>query len=236
MATQTFAELMRPGRRSPDPVSLYLDQLSPGSRRVMRASLVLIADTLSRGQFSAADFPWSRATYADAARLRSWLQKTYAPATVARHLCAWRCVLREAWRLGELSTDSYQRARDVRAPKKERRTLAVCCAPTRSPPFSPSKTPRRGTFGTPPWSRCWRDAGCAGPSWPTWPLTTLTLLAGACRAMRQGGTSPRPHGPLAAPPIRPAMGGSQGDPGAAPSSVQLGIRAGCSSAVSRRPP
>ena len=118
MPKQTFAKRTRRRRSSPDPVSLYLDQLSPGSRRVMRASLELIADTLSRGRFSAADFPWSKATYADAARLRSWLQKTYAPATTARHLCAWRCVLRESWRLGDLSTDSYLRSRDVRAPKK----------------------------------------------------------------------------------------------------------------------
>jgi site-specific recombinase XerC len=118
MTAQTFADSRRPGRRSLDPVALYLDQLAPGSRRVMRASLELIADTLSGGRFGAADFPWSSATYAEAARLRSWLQKTYAPSTTARHLCAWRCVLREAWRLGDLSTDSYLRARDVRAPKK----------------------------------------------------------------------------------------------------------------------
>jgi integrase len=118
MTAQTFADSKRPDRTSLDPVSLYLDQLSPGSRRVMHASLELIADTLSGGQFSAADFPWSRASYADAARLKSWLQKTYAPATTARHLCAWRCVLREAWRLGDLCTDSYLRARDVKASKK----------------------------------------------------------------------------------------------------------------------
>jgi integrase/recombinase XerD len=118
MPEQPFAERKRRRRSSPDAVSLYLDQLSPGSRRVMRASLELIADTLSRGRFSAADFPWGKATYADAARLRSWLEKTYSPATTARHLCAWRCVLREAWRLGDLCTDSYLRARDVQAPRK----------------------------------------------------------------------------------------------------------------------
>ena len=103
---------------APDAVSAYLQQLAPGSRRVMAGSLELIADALSQGQVSAADYPWGGATYADAVRLRAWLARGCAPATAARHLCAWRCVLREAWRLGQMPTDAYLRARDVRAPRR----------------------------------------------------------------------------------------------------------------------
>ena len=102
----------------PSAVDAYLQQLAPGSRRVMASSLELIADALSGGRASAADFPWGKATYADAVRLREWLTRGYAPATAARHLCAWRCVLREAWRLQQMPTDAYLRARDVRAPRR----------------------------------------------------------------------------------------------------------------------
>jgi site-specific recombinase XerC len=99
-------------------VDAYLQQLAPTSRRVMRNSLERIADALSQGKLSAPDFPWGNSTYSDAVRLRAWLTRGYAPATAARHLCAWRCVLREAWRLGLMPTDNYLRARDVRAPRR----------------------------------------------------------------------------------------------------------------------
>lgn len=101
-----------------NPVATYLLQLSPGSRRVMAASLEVIANALSRGDHRASDFPWAAATYTDAVRLRTWLVRGYRPSTAARHLCAWRCVLREAWRLGQMSTDAYLRARDIRAPRQ----------------------------------------------------------------------------------------------------------------------
>ncbi|MGI8610500.1 MAG: site-specific integrase [Candidatus Dormibacteria bacterium] len=100
------------------PVDTYLAQLSPGSRRVMAQSLEVIADALSQGKSTAADFPWQKATYRDAVRLRAWLIRGYATSTAARHLTAWRCVLRETWRHGQMSTDSYMRARDVRSPRQ----------------------------------------------------------------------------------------------------------------------
>ena len=99
------------------PANLYLEQLAPSSRRVMATSVRTIADALSRGEHTAEDYPWNKATYADAVRLRAWLVRGYSPATVARHLTAWRCVLREAWRTGAMSTDDYLRARDIRAPR-----------------------------------------------------------------------------------------------------------------------
>ena len=102
----------------PNPVDAYLQHLAPTSRRVMRASLERIADALSQGRVPAADFPWGSSTYSDAVRLRAWLCRGHAPATAARHLSAWRCVLREAWRLGLMPTEQYLRARDVRAPRR----------------------------------------------------------------------------------------------------------------------
>jgi hypothetical protein len=41
----------------PSAVDAYLQQLVPGSRRVMQSSLELVADALSQGNASAAEFP-----------------------------------------------------------------------------------------------------------------------------------------------------------------------------------
>ncbi|MHB8509460.1 MAG: hypothetical protein ACYDGR_12565 [Candidatus Dormibacteria bacterium] len=41
----------------------------------------MLTSALSQGRASAADFPWGKATYADAVRLREWLTRGYAPAT-----------------------------------------------------------------------------------------------------------------------------------------------------------
>ncbi len=100
------------------PVDTYLSRLSSGSRRVMAASLEVVADALSNGQLDAAGYAWAGATYGDAIRLRTWLVRAYAPSTAGRHLCAWRGVLRECWRLGDMSTDAYLRATDVSAPSR----------------------------------------------------------------------------------------------------------------------
>jgi integrase/recombinase XerD len=121
-----FATPHPPDRPCLDPVCLYLDQLAPGSRRVMRASLELIADCLSQGRHSARAFAWHKSSYADAARLKSWLERTYAPSTTARHLSAWRGVLRECWGLG-MDSNRYLRAVSVRCrrggPRRPQRLL-----------------------------------------------------------------------------------------------------------------
>ena len=112
------AQMFAPRTAATGPIDTYLSRLSPGSRRVMAASLEVIADTLSQGRLDAAGYPWAGATYSDAIRLRSWLVRAYAPSTAGRHLCAWRGVLRECWRLGKMSTDAYLRATDVSAPSR----------------------------------------------------------------------------------------------------------------------
>ncbi len=121
-----FATPHPPDRPCLDPVCLYLDQLAPSSRRVMRSSLELIADCLSNGRQSAATFPWHASSYADATRLRFWLERTYAPATTARHLSAWRGVLKECWGLG-MDSDRYLRAVSVRCrrggPRRRQRLM-----------------------------------------------------------------------------------------------------------------
>src|SRR5690606_19115375 len=56
---------------------------------------------------------WSALRYPHVQALRTRLMATYAPATVNAMLAALRGVLKEAWRLGQLSAEDYQRAVDV---------------------------------------------------------------------------------------------------------------------------
>lgn len=96
------------------PVAVYLARLAPGSRPVMRSALGSAAGLLSQGQLEdVRAFPWADLRYPHLMALRALLAERYAPATANRLLCAVRGVLREAWRLGQLSTEDYHRARDV---------------------------------------------------------------------------------------------------------------------------
>lgn len=102
------------------PAAVYLARLATGSRRSMRAALDRIAALAAPGTPVEA-FPWSRLRYAHTQALRARLvEQGLAPSTVARHLAALRGVLREAWQLGQLSTDDYTRAAAVQAPRGSR--------------------------------------------------------------------------------------------------------------------
>src|SRR5262249_37912244 len=66
---------------------------------------------------------WSALRHSHTSAVRDWLARQteprldakarYAPATVNRMLAALRGVLKEAWRLGEMSAEDYFRASDV---------------------------------------------------------------------------------------------------------------------------
>lgn len=102
------------------PAAVYLGRLATGSRRSMRAALDRIAALAAPGT-SVEIFPWSRLRYVHTQALRARLvEQGLAPSTVARHLAALRGVLREAWQLGQLSTDDFTRAAAVQAPRGSR--------------------------------------------------------------------------------------------------------------------
>lgn len=102
-----------------NPVALYLARLAPGSRRTQSEALKQIARWLH------ADDPysvrWSELRYEHTIALRTMTiespldetGKTRQPSTVNRYLAALRGVLKEAWRLGLMSTDDYMRAKEV---------------------------------------------------------------------------------------------------------------------------
>jgi len=64
--------------------------------------------------------PWEKLEYQHIQAIRSKLLETASPATANRYLTALRRVLKEAWRLGYISAEEYQRAADVPSVKGER--------------------------------------------------------------------------------------------------------------------
>jgi site-specific recombinase XerD len=61
----------------------------------------------------AEEFPWADLDYATTLRLRQALVARYAPATANLALAALRGVLREAWRLGDMSNETFKRVSDL---------------------------------------------------------------------------------------------------------------------------
>jgi integrase len=58
--------------------------------------------------------PWGALRYQHTQAVRAKLGEQYTAATANRHLAALRGVLKEAWRLGYMSAEDYQRAVDIR--------------------------------------------------------------------------------------------------------------------------
>jgi site-specific recombinase XerD len=99
-----------------DPYRVYLDSLtSADSRRTMRGCLDRIARVLSgEDTVTGAGQPWHLLRYEHTVRIRTVLTaQGWSPAHVNKHLVALRRVLREAWRLGLMSAEDYQRAADL---------------------------------------------------------------------------------------------------------------------------
>lgn len=100
------------------PVTVYLGSLAPGSRRTMRQVLNLAASTISPGA-NATSISWSTVGYQQVAVIRSKLSG-YAPSTANKTLAAIRGVLRQAFALGQLDPERYQRAISVKSVRGER--------------------------------------------------------------------------------------------------------------------
>jgi site-specific recombinase XerD len=96
------------------PAKVYLARLAPGSRRAIGEALERLAQLLSGGRQTAETLPWHQLRYQHAQAVRAALAEHYAAATVNKHLAALRGVLKEAWRLGHLSAEEYERAADVK--------------------------------------------------------------------------------------------------------------------------
>lgn len=100
------------------PAAVYLASLSsPRSRRVMEQALravVSILQDIDMEKASILSVDWGTLRYPHTAAIRAQLAEEYAPATANRTLSALRGVLKEAWRLGYMSAEDYQRAIDIK--------------------------------------------------------------------------------------------------------------------------
>jgi site-specific recombinase XerD len=94
------------------PAAVYLATLRPTGRRSMHHALRVIADLASGGkQSDPLAFPWASLRYQHTAAIVAALgQLGYRPATINRTLAALRGVLKQAWNLGQMDSESYHRA------------------------------------------------------------------------------------------------------------------------------
>lgn len=103
-----------------NPALVYLASLkSDHSKRAMRQSLAVIAGIVLPGCAVEA-FPWHLLRYQHTQALRVKLADTTGAPSANRHLYALRGVLKEAWRLGLMSADDYQRAVDLKPVRGEK--------------------------------------------------------------------------------------------------------------------
>lgn len=95
-----------------NPAAVYLATLGIGGRRTMRQALDVIAEMIT-GSPECLFINWAALRYQHTAAVRAVLASRYQPATANKMLSALRGVLRQAWKLGQMSAEDYQRARDV---------------------------------------------------------------------------------------------------------------------------
>jgi len=99
-----------------NPAAVYLAALRPTGQRSQRQALNVIAGLLTGGrQPDCLAMDWSPVRYQHTAAIRSQLVTHYKAATVNKFLCALRGVMKEAWRLGLITAEDYQRAADVKS-------------------------------------------------------------------------------------------------------------------------
>jgi site-specific recombinase XerD len=114
----TLATFTRPLPLDEHPAAVYLTSLaSDQSRRVMEQTLRIVAAILTGQESRTADvlaINWAAMRYQHTAAIRARLIEQYSPATANRALSALRGVLKEAWRLEQMTAEDYQRAVDVR--------------------------------------------------------------------------------------------------------------------------
>ncbi|MBF6611848.1 MAG: tyrosine-type recombinase/integrase [Chloroflexi bacterium] len=102
-------------RADQHPAGVYLARLAPGSRRTIGESLNAIAALLTNYRCNMQTLDWSALRYQHTAAIRALLAELYSPATANKMLAALRGVMREAWRLGQMSAEEFHRAADLPA-------------------------------------------------------------------------------------------------------------------------
>jgi site-specific recombinase XerD len=102
-----------PSQADQNPAAVYLASLKQSSRRPQLSALNVMAKILGGDQATAANLPWAGLRYQHTATIRAALLDGYKPATANRMLAALRGVLKQAWLLGLMSADEYQRSAEL---------------------------------------------------------------------------------------------------------------------------
>jgi site-specific recombinase XerD len=110
-------ELGQAGRTVANPAYSYLAHLADTGRRTRESTLKKVAGMLG-GELDS--IPWAELRYQHVTAIRTMLtERGLAPATVNKYLAAVRGVMREAWRLGLVDAETYQRIVAVEGVKGE---------------------------------------------------------------------------------------------------------------------
>ncbi|MCT9930384.1 tyrosine-type recombinase/integrase [Planotetraspora sp. A-T 1434] len=123
MNAPAIPERLPDEQAAPDPYFVYLDALqSPESKRTMRGCLDRIARLITGDpEATGAGQPWGLLRYEHTVRLRTLMREQgWSAAHVNKHLVALRRVLQEAWRLGLMTGEEFQRAADLPSYKHTR--------------------------------------------------------------------------------------------------------------------
>ncbi len=97
-----------------DPATVYLASLAEGSRDTMRHSLKTIARIATDGAIEEPEaFPFDGLRPHHVAAIRSRLAEDFAPATANKTLSALRGVLKAAWRMGLIDSETFHRTSDI---------------------------------------------------------------------------------------------------------------------------
>jgi site-specific recombinase XerC len=97
-----------------NPVAVYLASLRTNRSRItMHASLNIVAEILT-GNPDALACDWASVRYQQVLEVRTKLAERYSPATVNKMLSGLRSTLNAAWRLGQITTEDYEKAVSVK--------------------------------------------------------------------------------------------------------------------------
>jgi site-specific recombinase XerC len=103
-----------------NPAVFYLASLrSNRSRITMHDSLNIVAGILT-GTTDAFACDWASVRYQQVLELRTRLAERYSPATVNKMLSGLRSTTKAAWRLGQITTEDYQKAVSVKRFRPEK--------------------------------------------------------------------------------------------------------------------
>jgi integrase/recombinase XerD len=101
------------------PALVYLASVAPGTRPSVRSGLQVVAEILSGGRCDLFTMPWASLRAQHTMALRAELAARYAHGTANKMLAYVKGVLRASWQLELIDTDSYHRARDIKAVRGE---------------------------------------------------------------------------------------------------------------------